>query len=120
MNDKKLDIKDFLKPETVKDVQENSGANDVIRLMTVDQLFNKDNLKSNSRIKFSQVSQLTKLASYGEIFNVPFVNDIVDNILQLQISINGLGRKELVELVSNVQDPLHDPTIKSVRKEIFK
>ncbi len=120
MGDKKLDIKDFLTPENVKDAQENSGANDIIRLMTVDQLFNKDNLKSNSRIKFSQVSQLTKLASFGEVFDVPFANAIVDNILQLQVSINGLGRKELVELVSNVQDPLIDPTIKKVRKEIFK
>lgn len=79
--------------------EEGESVSDKVSLIAISELLNLDKLKTISRIKFEQVQILTKLNLFSEVFNIPFTKDIADNILQLQISTNGLGRKELVSLV---------------------
>jgi hypothetical protein len=79
--------------------QEPSVPSDEISLMAIGELLNLEKLKTISRLKPNQVANLTKLYLFAETFGVPFTKALADNILQLQISHEGLGRRELVQLV---------------------
>jgi len=89
---------DELLEENISEQLEN-GSSDLVSLIAISELTNLDKLKVITRIKEEQVPILTKLYMYAETFNIPFVKNMADNILQLQISIRGLGRKELVNIV---------------------
>jgi hypothetical protein len=110
----KLGLNDFVNPNNKDESTDNA-----ISLIAVQHLFDDKNLKSNSRVKFAQVSDLTKLYLFSDIFNIPFIHSLADNILQLQISVNGLGRKELVELVSRVNNGMPED-VKIQKKEVFR
>lgn len=114
----KLNFNDLINPQVDEGITDNT---DVIKLIAVNHLLSKDNLKTNTRIKQRQVSQLSKLYLYSDVFKIPFVKSLADNILELQISINGLGRKELVELVGKVYNPFDvtEPDSKG-KKDIFR
>lgn len=93
----KLKIDELLE-ENISEQLEN-GSSDLVSLIAISELTNLDKLKVITRLKEEQVPILTKLYMYAETFNVPFIRNMADNILQLQISIRGLGRKELVNIV---------------------
>ena len=93
----KLKIDELLE-ENISEQLENGGS-DLVSLIAISELTNLEKLKVITRLKEEQVPILTKLYMYAETFNVPFVKNMADNILQLQISIRGLGRKELVNIV---------------------
>ena len=93
----KLKINELLE-ENINEQLEN-GSSDLVSLIAISELTNLEKLKVITRLKEEQVPILTKLYMYAETFNVPFVKNMADNILQLQISIRGLGRKELVNIV---------------------
>ena len=93
----KLKIDELLE-ENINEQLEN-GTSDLVSLIAISELTNLEKLKVITRIKEEQVPILTKLYMYAETFNVPFIRNMADNILQLQISIRGLGRKELVNIV---------------------
>ena len=93
----KLKIDELLE-ENINEQLENGGS-DIVSLIAISELTNLDKLKVITRLKEEQVPLLTKLYMYAETFNVPFIRNMADNILQLQISIRGLGRKELVNIV---------------------
>lgn len=93
----KLKIDELLE-ENINEQLEN-GTSDLVSLIAINELTNLDKLKVITRIKEEQVPVLTKLYMYAETFNIPFVKNMADNILQLQVSIRGLGRKELVNIV---------------------
>ena len=93
----KLKIDELLE-ENISEQLEN-GSSDLVSLIAISELTNLDKLKVITRIKEEQVPILTKLYMYAETFNIPFIKNMADNILQLQISIRGLGRKELVNIV---------------------
>lgn len=76
-------------------------------------------IKLNSRIKQDQVSDITKLYLYAQEFNVPFAKDLADNILSLQVSIRGLGRKEMVEIMRSVPNE-GEPIENTKGKNIFE
>lgn len=114
----KLNIKDLINPKN--ELEDNRSSDDIIKLATIENLFNKDNLKTNSRIKMTQVSRLSKLILFSDIFEVPFVNDLANNILELQISISGLGRKELVDIVGKVNNELQLQDIQPIKKGVFR
>ena len=101
----KLNLNDFINPENNDDP---TNELDILKLVTVNHLLSKDNLKTNTRIKQKQVPLLSKMYLYGEVFNIPFITQLANNISELQISINGLGRKELVDLVGKVYNPFND------------
>ena len=94
--------------------------NDMISLMAISELLNKKKLKTISRVKFEQVSIIAKLFLYADTFGVNFTKNLADLILQLQISTNGLGRKELVQLVQQRSDVLELMSQKRTSKDIFR
>ena len=97
IKDDKLKIDELLQ-ENISEQLEN-GSSDLVSLIAISELTNLDKLKVITRLKEEQVPVLTKLYMYAETFNIPFVRNMADNILQLQVSIRGLGRKELVNIV---------------------
>ena len=114
----KLELKDLIQPEVIKN--DSNNITDLIKLQVADNLLSLKNLKVNTRIKYEQVSHLSKLYLFSEIFEINFIKNLADTILQLQISINGLGRKELVDLVGKVYNTDTIETEKLTSKGIFK
>ena len=114
----KLELKDLIQPDEIKN--DNSNVTDLIKLQVAESLISNKNLKTNTRIKYEQVSHLSKLYLYADIFDIDFIKNLADNILKLQISINGLGRKELVDLVGKVYNTDIGEVEKLTAKGIFK
>lgn len=121
MKDKKEKINPIedLTKNDIMTFDNESGSNDLISFLAIQELLNTKKLKSISRIKPDQVSNLMKMLLYADTFKTPFVKKMVDYILELQISINGLGRKELVQLVQKRDDMI--ATQKNITsKDIFR
>ena len=121
-------IKDEVKNKTladittqkIDDIVESGESSDLVSLIAIGELTNLEKLKTISRVKAEQIPIMSKLYLYSEHFNIPFMKNLADNILSLQISIHGLGRKELVSVVNQSQ-PITQPS-KSFfeRKEVFR
>lgn len=103
VKDEKIKIDELLE-ENISEQLEN-GSSDLVSLIAISELTNLNKLKVITRLKDEQIPLLTKLYMFAETFNVPFVKNMADNILQLQISIRGLGRKELVNIVRESTPP---------------
>lgn len=100
---------------------DNPPHNDLIALKAVDELLNLDKLKTITRVNPNQVAVITKLYLFSSVFKAPFTSQLADIMLQLQISLRGLGRQELVQLVNqrvNSENPSQG-FIKT-SKDIFK
>jgi len=93
---------------------------DKISLMAINELLNKKKLKSISRIKFEQVAIITKLYLFNATFGESYTKLLGDLILELQISTNGLGRKELVQLVQQREMFGLDTNQVKKSKDIFR
>ena len=87
------------------------NSNDELREKAIESLFEDKHLFKNSRIKNSDIMKIARLKLYGDFYNLSLVDKLIKYILQLRISVNGLGRKEVVELVktdvftSNLVEP---------------
>lgn len=103
VKDEKIKIDELLE-ENISEQLEN-GSSDLVSLIAISELTNLNKLKVITRLKDEQIPLLTKLYMFAETFNIPFVKNMADNILQLQISIRGLGRKELVNIVRESSPP---------------
>lgn len=103
VKDEKIKIDDLLK-ENINEQLEN-GSSDLVSLIAISELTNLNKLKVITRLKDEQIPLLTKIYMFAETFNIPFMKNLADNILQLQISIRGLGRKELVNIVRESTPP---------------
>ncbi|HEY8365359.1 MAG TPA: hypothetical protein VIK84_07270 [Haloplasmataceae bacterium] len=77
------------------------SVDEQIKLDIINSLLDDDLLQINSRIKMGQVKKLLRLYAFSDYFDVPVLKQIADLILKLQISVNGLGRKELIEVFKN-------------------
>ncbi len=110
VKDEKLKIDELLE-ENISEQLEN-GSSDLVSLIAISELTNLNKLKVITRLKDEQVPLLSKLYMYAETFNIPFIKNLADNILQLQISIRGLGRKELVNIV-------RESTPQEVKRSLF-
>lgn len=73
--------------------------NDELREKAIESLFEDKHLFKNSRVKNNDILKLARLKLYGDFYNLSLVDRLIKYILQLRISVNGLGRKEVVELV---------------------
>lgn len=73
--------------------------NDELREKAIESLFEDKHLFKNSRVKNNDILKLARLKLYGDFYNLSLVDKLIKYILQLRISVNGLGRKEIVELV---------------------
>ena len=89
---------------TEKNNQTDLSNVDIISLTAVNHLFNKKNLKTNTRINKEQVGILTKLNLFAETFKTSFTKKLADNIAEFQVSLGGLGRKETIALVQKSKD----------------
>lgn len=116
--DKKLTLDELIDNSIEEQVENNPS--DLVSLIAIKEITNLDKLKVISRVKQEQVPILTKLFLYSETFNIPFVKNIADNILQLQISIYGLGRKELVSIVNTSNQMTEQPKSILGKKEVFR
>lgn len=96
-----------------------SDGNDIISLMAISELVNMGKLKTVSRLKIEQIPNITKLYLFSQVFDTDYTKMLADNILQLQISIKGLGRRELVSLVQQRDNPSQE-VAKLSSKDIFK
>ena len=85
--------------------------NDELREKAIESLFEDKHLFKNSRIKNSDIMKIARLKLYGDFYNLTLIDKLIKYVLQLRISVNGLGRKEVVELVktdvftSNLTEP---------------
>ena len=85
--------------------------NDELTEKAIESLFEDKHLFKNSRVKNNDILKLTRLKLYGDYYNLSLIDKLIKYILQLRISVNGLGRKEVVELVktdvftSNIVEP---------------
>lgn len=73
---------------------------DLINLLALNELTNSKKIKTNSRIKLEQVELLSKLYLFNDTFKTPLAKKLADLVLHLQVSVNGLGRKELIQMVN--------------------
>lgn len=107
-------------PTTFSD--ESESVSDKVSMLAINELLDLNKLKTISRIKVEQTPILTKLYLFSDVFDTPFTKDLADYILQLQISVNGLGRKELVSLVQqrDMTLELQAQQNKVTSKNIFK
>ena len=103
---------------TYMQVIDDDKPSDEISMKAITELLDLKKLKTISRLKFDQIQVITKLYLFSETFGDKFTSSLADLILQLQISTNGLGRKELVQLVQQRSDIMEMMTPK--KKEIFK
>jgi hypothetical protein len=103
VKNEKLKIDELLEENISEQLE--SGSPDLVSLIAISELTNLEKLKVITRLKDEQVPLLAKLYMYAETFNIPFIRNLADNILQLQISIRGLGRKELVNIVRESAPP---------------
>ena len=114
----KLELKDLIQPERI--INDSNNVSDLIKLQVVDNLLSNKNLKVNTRIKYEQVSPLGKLYLFSDIFEIDFIKNLADTILQLQISIKGLGRKEIIDMFGKVYNTETSEVEKLTSKGIFK
>ena len=117
MIDKKIEIDDLTK-QGIHEINQEPQNNDLISLLAIQELLNIRKIKTISRIKPEQVPTIAKLLLYSKTFHIPFVSRLANHILELQISINGLGRKELVQLVQKRNEMIETQKITS--KDIFR
>jgi hypothetical protein len=101
---------------------EGESINDKVSLMAISELLNLNKLKTISRVKFEQVAIITKLLLFADVFEITFTKNLSDYILQLLISVGGLGRKELVALVQQrgIDTDLINNKNMNSSKNIFK
>ena len=123
---KKLNLTDFtgrdennIKIDKLIEKQIDEAKDDLISLLALQELLGEKNLKRVSRIKDTQVPALTKLFMFGDIFESDTATSLADYILNLQISIRGLGRKELVSLVQKRDDNVIEE-IPLTKKGLFR
>lgn len=100
--------------------EDNPPHNDLIALKAVEELLNLDKLKTITRINPNQVAVITKLYLFSSVFKAPFTSQLADIMLQLQISLRGLGRQELVQLVNQRSQTESPQGFIKTSKDIFK
>lgn len=116
---KNLDLQTLLSERQEESINA-ATAGELVSLIAMNELTNRDKIKLTSRIKEDQVLILTKLNLFSEIFDIDFVKSLANNILELQVSIKGLGRKELVRVVNS---SIPDEIVKRGmfdRKDVFR
>ena len=100
---KELDVATLIKEANASQNIQHDNS-DLINLLALQELTNSKKIKTNSRIKLEQVELLTKLYLFNDTFKTPLAKKLADLVLHLQVSINGLGRKELIQMVNTNND----------------
>ena len=106
--------------QTYQQVINNDPQTDEISKMIINELLDQKKIKSNSRIKFDQISKIVKLFLFSKTFKDDnFSKSIGELMLELQISIQGKGRQELIQAVQRRDMFEMQPQTKQ-SKDIFR
>jgi len=106
--------------QTYQQVINNDPQTDEISKMVINKLLDQKKIKSNSRIKFDQISKIVKLFLFSKTFKDDnFSKSIGELMLELQISIQGKGRQELIQAVQRRDMFEMQPQTKQ-SKDIFR
>ncbi|MEM0172974.1 MAG: hypothetical protein QXI16_00540 [Sulfolobaceae archaeon] len=119
VKDKQLTLEELLDNQR-KEVVNNATASELVSLIAIDNLTNEDKIDMTSRIKEEQVPILVKLDLFAETFGIPFTKRLALLIKTNQVSIRGLGRKELVKVVNQYQSEDNIKRGIFERKEVFR
>lgn len=117
---KKNDNNNVLDLSSILDTSINNSSpdnNDLVALIAVSELTNLDKIRTISRLKPEQIEIITKLELFSDTFKIPFTKNLANKIMETQISINGLGRKELIKLVNQREN---DIILPRKNKDIFR
>lgn len=114
----KIDLEEITSNEPMFDSEDFNG--DQLSLMALSELTNLDKIKLMSRINPTQVAILTKLYTFGVKFNSKFAVDTADTMLQLQVSIYGYGRRDMVQTVQRRGEDMTQETRKMINKNVFR
>lgn len=104
-----------------KELIEGNDTTTMLNAFMVSTFYDRENLKTNSRVKMGQISPLTKLFAFGKMFDIDLPLLLGNTILELQISAYGLGRKEIIALYNTINQNYQldqEPTID--KTNIFK
>lgn len=92
---------------------------DDLRLKVINHLLDMtNNTLVNSRLNKSQINAITKLLTFSRLYKNDFTLKIAYDMLKLQVSLNGLGRKELVRILQTTSD--YEPESKTSFKDVFR
>lgn len=106
--------------QTYQQVINNDPQTDEISKMVINELLDQKKIKSNSRIKLDQVSKIVKLFLFSKTFKDDnFSKSIGELMLELQISIQGKGRQELIQAVQR-RDMFEMQPQQKGSKDIFR
>ena len=106
--------------QTYQQVINNDPQTDEISKMVINELLDQKKIKSNSRIKFDQISKIVKLFLFSKTFKDDnFSKSIGELMLELQISIQGKGRQELIQAVQR-RDMFEMQPQQKRSKDIFR
>lgn len=106
--------------QTYQQVINNDPQTDEISKMIINELLDQKKIKSNSRIKFDQISKIVKLFLFSKTFKDDnFSKSIGELMLELQISIQGKGRQELIQAVQR-RDMFEMQPQQKGSKDIFR
>ena|GEM_PF-3546727 len=106
--------------QTYQQVINNDPQTDEISKMVINELLDQKKIKSNSRIKFDQISKIVKLFLFSKTFKDDnFSKSIGELMLELQISIQGKGRQELIQAVQR-RDMFEMQPQQKGSKDIFR
>ena len=100
-------FKNLLKTEEVEDlIPESEGTMfEAIASKLIDELLSsKTNLKMKSDLNLAQITNVTRAYIYAEHFGSQLMHRVADTLLELLISKNRLGRKELTDLARSLSD----------------
>ena len=93
---------------------------DDLRLKVTNHLLDMtNNTLVNSRLNKSQINAITKLLTFSRLYKNDFTLKLAYDMLKLQVSLNGLGRKELVRILQTTSD-LEQVDSKSSFKDVFR
>ena len=118
-NEKNLNLEE-LTEKNLGQINDIEGSSDIISLLALNEILSKKKLKSMSRLKPEQVSNLVKMHVFAKEYGISLVDNIASLIEELQISINGLGRKEVGQLVQRREEVLPVGTKTLTSKDIFR
>lgn len=101
-------------------ITQEKNIDDDLRLKVINHLLDMtNNTLVNSRLNKSQINAITKLLTFSRLYKNDFTLKIAYDMLKLQVSLHGLGRKELVRILQTTSDyEINDN--KSTFKDVFR
>ena len=101
-------------------ITQDKNIDDDLRLKVINHLLDmNNNTLVNSRLNKKQVNTIAKLLTFSRVYKNDYTLKLAYDVLKLQVSLQGLGRKELVRILQTTSD--YEPTeSKKSFKDVFR